>query len=470
MTDTSSRSLRIFLCHSSSDKPAVRELYQRLRADGFEPWLDEEDLLPGQDWQREIPKAVRQSDVVIVCLSKRSIDKAGYVQKEIKIALDVADQQPEDTIFLIPLKLEECAAPERLSRWQWVNLFSPSGHERLLKALRARASSLGTTLLSTQPAASAQPSSGSPSPLASNMSGGINVDAERVNVGNDMVGRDKIIQANTYIEQAVFMQPTPTVPPFKITAHTGRHSEVRIWSDIEFVRIPPGKFLMGSQEDNRFADENEQPQHTVEIPYDYWIARCPVTARQFKAFVEATRAEMDLPDDAAALSDHPVVKITWHEANAYCQWLDTLARASEPSQGLVARLPTEAEWEKAARGVYSYEWPWGNEWDAVRCNSMEGSKEATTPVGAYSPQGDSPYGVADMVGNVWEWCHSLDRAYPYVNDDGRESEAGAGLRVVRGGSYRDSFAGTRCAYRSAFLPHRRHEVIGFRVVIAPRLV
>ncbi|HTP10322.1 MAG TPA: TIR domain-containing protein, partial [Anaerolineae bacterium] len=92
-----SHSLRIFLCHSSADKPAVRELYQRLRADGFAPWLDEEDLLPGQDWQHEIPKVVRNADAVIVCLSHGSITKTGYVQKEIKFALDVADEQPEDT-------------------------------------------------------------------------------------------------------------------------------------------------------------------------------------------------------------------------------------------------------------------------------------------------------------------------------------------------------------------------------------
>ena len=107
MTDTSSRSLRVFLCHSSADKPAVRELYQRLCADGIDAWLDEENLLPGQDWQREIPRVVRQSDAVIVCLSKGSINQAGYVQKEIKFALDVVDEQPEDTIFLIPLKLED---------------------------------------------------------------------------------------------------------------------------------------------------------------------------------------------------------------------------------------------------------------------------------------------------------------------------------------------------------------------------
>lgn len=137
-----SRPLRVFLCHSSNDKAAVRELYHRLRADEVEPWLDEEDLLPGQDWQQEIPKAVRNSDIVIVCLSQGAVNKRGYIQKEIRYALDVADEQPERTIFLIPLKLEECDVPDRLTRWQWVNYFDGRGHERLLLALKARAAKL----------------------------------------------------------------------------------------------------------------------------------------------------------------------------------------------------------------------------------------------------------------------------------------------------------------------------------------
>jgi DNA-binding response OmpR family regulator len=131
--------LSIFLCHSSSDKTKVRELYQRLSKDGFTPWLDEENLLPGQDWQQEIPEAVRKSDIVLVCLSKASINKVGYVQKEIRCALDVADEQPEGKIFIIPLKLEECEVPNRLSKWQWVNYFDENGYKRLLDALHARA-------------------------------------------------------------------------------------------------------------------------------------------------------------------------------------------------------------------------------------------------------------------------------------------------------------------------------------------
>ena len=120
------RKLRVFLCHASGDKPVVRALYHRLQEDGFQPWLDEEDLVPGQKWRDQIPKAVRAADVVLVCLSRRSINKEGYVQKEIQFALDVADEKPENTIFLIPVKFEECEVPERLSTWQWAALHKQS--------------------------------------------------------------------------------------------------------------------------------------------------------------------------------------------------------------------------------------------------------------------------------------------------------------------------------------------------------
>ena len=133
-----SHNLKVFLCHSSGDKPTVRNLYHQLKKDGFISWFDEESLLPGQDWQLEIPKAVRNSDIVIVCLSKSSITKAGYIQKEIKQALDVADEQPEGTIFIIPLRLEECDVPERLQKWHWVNFFEESGYQRLVRSLNKR--------------------------------------------------------------------------------------------------------------------------------------------------------------------------------------------------------------------------------------------------------------------------------------------------------------------------------------------
>jgi transcriptional regulator with XRE-family HTH domain len=136
------RRLIVFLCHSSGDKPAAQHLYNRLHADGVDPWLDVEKLLPGQDWELEIRKAVKNSDIIIICLSEHSINKKGFVQKEIKFALDVADEQPEGTIFLIPLRLEQCEVPDRLRSKHWVDYFRSDGYERLIHALRTRAQEL----------------------------------------------------------------------------------------------------------------------------------------------------------------------------------------------------------------------------------------------------------------------------------------------------------------------------------------
>jgi hypothetical protein len=140
-------SRRIFLCHSSEDKNVVRQLYHHLLADGLNPWLDEQDILPGQDWEREIAKAVRSSAVVLVCLSQIAANKTGYIQKEIRYALDVAAEQPEGTIFMIPVRLEECDVPDRLRQWQWVNLFDENGYRLILKALETKG--LGTGSLNS---------------------------------------------------------------------------------------------------------------------------------------------------------------------------------------------------------------------------------------------------------------------------------------------------------------------------------
>jgi hypothetical protein len=137
-SDPAFERLRVFLCHSTGDKKAVRELYARLTADGFLPWLDEKDLLPGQDWELEITLAVQKSDVVVVCLSVASVTKKGFANREIKFALDVADLQPEGTIYLIPLRLEPCIVPQRLSKWHWVDYFDANGYPNLVRSLQFR--------------------------------------------------------------------------------------------------------------------------------------------------------------------------------------------------------------------------------------------------------------------------------------------------------------------------------------------
>jgi hypothetical protein len=124
----------IFLCHASEDKAQVREVYHRLSAiDGFEPWLDEEDLLPGQDWNYEIEQALETSDFVMVFLSSRSIEKVGYVQREFRRALYHAEERPEGTIHTLPVRLDACDVPESFRHYHWANLFEPNGFDRIVR-------------------------------------------------------------------------------------------------------------------------------------------------------------------------------------------------------------------------------------------------------------------------------------------------------------------------------------------------
>jgi formylglycine-generating enzyme required for sulfatase activity len=232
---------------------------------------------------------------------------------------------------------------------------------------------------------------------------------------------------------------------------------------------------MGSKDDNPIAYDAEKPQHTVELPYDYWLARLPVTNDQFAMFVESAPYKFEMANDWKDRINHPVVNVSWYDAVKYCEWLNEKLRGELGELSL--RLPTEAEWEKAARGATGNEWSWGDEFDKIKCNSFEGGKGGTTPVDAYSPQGDSPYGVADMVGNVWEWTLSLwgkdgnkpHFKYPYTPKDGREDMKAGNtvLRVARGGSFLQNHRAVRAACRAR--RNHRHVDLGFRLVVAPRL-
>lgn len=129
------REVKVFICHSSEDKEIVRELYRNLKNDGFIPWLDDEDISPGMEWEIEIKKAIHTSNIILVCLSNNSISKIGYVQKEIKFALDRADEFPEGNIYIIPVKFEKCKVPERLKKWQYVNVYEKDGYAKLKSSL-----------------------------------------------------------------------------------------------------------------------------------------------------------------------------------------------------------------------------------------------------------------------------------------------------------------------------------------------
>jgi formylglycine-generating enzyme required for sulfatase activity len=237
----------------------------------------------------------------------------------------------------------------------------------------------------------------------------------------------------------------------------------RAVTEPQLVRVPAGPFLMGSSDDDELAYGNEKPRHTVELP-DYFIGQYPVTNAEYQAFVREAGYQPSWRWDAAEYpegkGDHPVVNVAWEDAVAYCQWLSQ-------KTGKPYRLPSEAEWEKAARGPDGRIYPWGNEWDKTRLNSAEGRPGDTTPVGRYSPGGDSPYGAADMAGNVWEWCHSLYKPYPYDPGGGREDEEAAGLRAIRGVSWYYAARNARAAYRFRSFPDYWDNDLGFRLALRP---
>ncbi len=213
----------------------------------------------------------------------------------------------------------------------------------------------------------------------------------------------------------------------------------------EMIEIPAGPFVMGEGEE----------QHQVTLSA-YQIGKYPVTVGQFRRFVEASGYKPYDSDCLRGIANHPVVWVNWRDAQAYVAWL-------RESTGQPYRLPTEAEWEKAARGAAGRIYPWEDDWDAGKCNNGESGLNGTSPVGMY-PAGASPYGCLDMAGNVWEWCSTLYESYPYRADDGREDLQASGDRVLRGGAYWNDREGVRCAYRDFDHPGGDYDYDdGFRV-------
>lgn len=369
----------------------------------------------------EITKALRETDAIVVCLSKRSITKEGFVQKEIRFALDRATEMPEGTIFIIPARIEECEVPSSLKQWHWLDLFGErGGGERLLRGLSARAEKLGLKI----PRA----------PL----------------VGSRVAQPSKPVNPSSASSIAA-QEKEPAQPP------TPRSSQYQVWAGIEFASVPGGNFIMGSRLTDKYSHESETPKHLVSIEQDYWIGRFPITNGQFSEFVGWTHHSFKWASGWKKKLDHPVIHVSWDDAVAYVNWLNNIYGKELPPR-MAFSLPSEAEWEKAARGTDGRAFPWGSDFDSTRCKVKGWLDGETTSVGLYSPRGDSPYGVSDMAGGVWEWTRSGHHPYPYRPSDGRENLYGyRELVIVRGGPYEGNEASVRVTrrYISSTAPSRR---------------
>ncbi|MCR4406904.1 MAG: formylglycine-generating enzyme family protein [Anaerolineae bacterium] len=245
------------------------------------------------------------------------------------------------------------------------------------------------------------------------------------------------------------MPPTPTPRP-TATPVVGETPAATTQPASDMVLIPAGPFIMGSDADDR----DEAPQREVDLPA-FEIDLFEVTNAQFAAFVAATGYKTDAEKAGEpgwrgfyteGKDNHPVVKVSWNDAVAYCQWLGK-------------RLPTEAEWEKAARGTDGRIYPWGNEWDPARLNSYQSGYRGTTPVGSFA-EGVSPYGVFDMAGNVWEW--TADWYLPYPGSDYQDPYFGEVNKVTRGGGWFEEPPQVRTSNRNCTSPTAANDDLGFR--------
>jgi len=229
---------------------------------------------------------------------------------------------------------------------------------------------------------------------------------------------------------------------------------------LTWITIPAGPFCMGSDpRDAAPPFANEYPQQQLALP-EFRISRVPITNQQYQRFIAATHHPVpghwlggQPPTGTEQL---PVTYVSWNDAQAFCAWAGV-------------RLPSEAEWEKAARSADGRWWPWGDRLpDGTRCHfngqaqGVAPAAQSVLPVGSF-PLGASAYGVLDMAGNVWEWTNSLLRPYPYRPGDGREGTIDPGVRVVRGGSYNHDLRQIRCAARDGMAAAVRDVYIGFRV-------
>jgi formylglycine-generating enzyme required for sulfatase activity len=202
-----------------------------------------------------------------------------------------------------------------------------------------------------------------------------------------------------------------------------------VWprDDKEMIRIPTGEFLYGT---------NNKP---FQLP-GFWIDKAPVTNAEYAHFVNDTSREPPKhwrgKEPSKEIVDHPVTSVSWHAAKAYCEWAGK-------------RLPTEQEWEKAARGIDGRIYPWGNEEPSAKLCNFDNNEGDTTPVGKYSPQGDSPYGCMDMAGNIWEWTSTSYNSGDKVLRGGAWANVSATVRSTNRSNYNASYSriynGFRCA-------------------------
>ncbi|MDY7047462.1 MAG: SUMF1/EgtB/PvdO family nonheme iron enzyme [Microcystis panniformis WG22] len=459
--------IQIFLAHASEDKPAVLALHERLKQAGYKPWLDKKDLIPGQNWRSVIPKAIADSQLFIACLSQRSIAKQGFVQREFKMALNQYADRPPNSIYLIPLRLDECEIPDlrqeeyglNLRDLHWLDYWEEDGFEQLERAITYQ-----FKLESEEP-------------------------KQPVIVPEEP--KQPVIVPEE-LKKPVIVTPPLSVFNFEIVGVNAKGEQIKKESKqsqyfsedlgngitLEMVAIPGGTFLMGTEDEeierlvkkfNWEGFRRERPQHQVTVP-PFFIGKYPITQAQWRAIAATAKIDIDLETNPSKFKgdELPVENANWYQATEFCK---RLSRKTKQEY----RLPSEAEWEYACRAGTTTLFYFGEtikgelaNYDASKTYTDEPKgeyRQQTTPVGQFPP---NAFGLYDMHGNVWEWCADTwhDNYDSAPTDGSAWIENGDDNRsLLRGGSWYVNPAYCRSAFRIYY--YRRdgiHDIFGFRVV------
>lgn len=456
---------KIFLSYVRTDEVFARELARSLSDAGADVWIDVEDIPAGMKWSNAIQEGLNACDLMIVIISPESV-KSSNVDDEWQYYHSEAKP-------IVPVLLRPAKVHFQLSRLQYIN-FHKQPYEIAFRQLHSELRRKGVDLQPLRnvgddvplPAQKALPVIGAVDLRRGLIFGGatllvIIVALVLVNLSPDTVANIPAsatvpsVPTFTAVERAQFM---------RVQANSDWTPHTETINGAEMVLVPSGCFMMGSEN----GDPDEQPLHRVCLSA-FWIDRYEVSNGQYRECIEA--GDCTTPegfDEGAEFDNYPVVSVSWQQAQDYAEWRG-------------GRLPTEAEWEYAARGPDALEYPWGNTWqgwqtnfcdrlctDDQRDDSVDDGFEFSAPVDSY-PEGVSWVGAYNLSGNVWEWVS--DRHLPdYYASLGEETQDPQGprdgtSRVFRGGSWIDTEYEARSAYRSADSPDVRYGTLGFRVVV-----
>lgn len=486
--------LCVFLCHASQDKPAVRELYQRLsEEDWIDPWLDEEKISYGQHWTTAIEEALDQSDVVLIFLSRNSVHKEGFVQREMNYAWELSLEKPRDVIFLIPLRLDDCEIPRFLTSRQWGDYFGDKkdgAYQTLLRSLRKRFDQK-TKLEEMDPETRENAALREAKRKTAERARREKIRREHLQweVAEQAV-RDKakrevawkliiaalggigVLALLGFLFAAISLainlfkpaatetppatempvtSPKPFVQPIKTPAWGIGSTMTSDKDGMTLVYVPAGEFIMGSAQ----GDVDEEPPQRIYLD-SFWIDQTEATNAMYGLCAAAGACAppkyAGSPNEIKyygnpKYADYPVIYVNQEMAKTYCAWA---GRA----------LPTEAQWEKAARGTEGNSYPWGNKFNGSLLNFCDVNCPAPRAYDYYDdrtvylarvgyyPGGASVYGALDMAGNVWEWAADFYDAYP--NSGASVFDFGKRYPVLRGGSWKHTMYDARSSNRWHF--------------------